>query len=110
MFGAPGGPREHVSSESANTNYQQATNADLKYHTPEKYIPNDIFLAWVSARFPADRIGDRLNNDKPNKYSAYYQFGNNPLLQNSLVLLYVRAYFGGLSKARSVKDDHGSFA
>jgi len=68
-----------VSSHAANTDFQLPNSGDIKYQTPEKYIPNDIFLGWLSARFPADRLGDKLNNDNANKYSAYYQFGNNPI-------------------------------
>jgi len=90
-FGAPGGGHhEHISSKSDNMNYQIPNNADLKAHTPEKYIPNDNFLAWVSGRFAADRKDFKLNNDKVNKYSAYHHLGTNPLLQNPIVLFLIR--------------------
>merc|ERR1712153_24437 len=90
-FGAPGGGHhEHISSKSDNMNYQIPNNADLKAHIPEKYIPNDNFLAWVSGRFAADRKDFKLNNDKVNKYSAYHHLGTNPLLQNPIVLFLIR--------------------
>ena len=45
-------------------------------------------------RIPFDRLSDKLMNDKVNKYSAYYHFGTNPILQNALVLKAIRLLFG----------------
>lgn len=36
---------------------------------------NERFHQWVSGRWAVDR-DDVLNNDKPNKYAAYYWFKN----------------------------------
>ena len=47
---------------------------------PDQYIMNDSFLGWVNSKFAADRQDNKLVNDNPNKYSAYYHFGTNPLL------------------------------
>ena len=44
---------------------------------------------------------DKLINDKPNKLSAYYRFGNHGLLQNSFVLRAARFIFG--------EDPNGSY-
>ena len=41
---------------------------------------NDNFLAWINGKFAFDRADWKLLNDNPNKYSAYFQFGNNPIL------------------------------
>ena len=56
------------------------SDADVAHNIPEKYIPNDNFLAWVNGRFPVDRWSDKLTNDKPNRFSAYYHYGSNPML------------------------------
>jgi hypothetical protein len=49
---------------------------DFDHNIPKRYQPNDVFLAWISPRFPVDRLSDKLVNDKVNKYSAYYWWGN----------------------------------
>ena len=51
-----------------------------------------------------------MNNDKINKYSAYYHFGNNGVLQNPLILKAVRLLLGNHQEVKSVKDDHASFS
>jgi len=53
---------------------------------PEQWILNDKIMAWVNGWFPVDRLSDKLINDNPNKYSAYYHFGTNSLLQNKIIL------------------------
>lgn len=106
--GMPGGPREKVSSNSINTDFKLPNEADIKYHTPAKYQPNDMFLAWVSTKLPFDRMSDRLLNDKPNKWAAYYWFGNSAL-GNTLVLKAVRTIFGRQEGVNNVIDSQGSY-
>jgi hypothetical protein len=48
---------------------------DLDYQLPKKPMFNEKFSAWISGRWAVDR-DDILNNDKVNKYSAYYWFQN----------------------------------
>ena len=79
--GAPGGPRQVVSSKADNTDLKVPNQDDFKYHTPKSYGWNDMFLAWLSGKFPVDRISDKLTNDVPNKYAAYYWWGSSGLLQ-----------------------------
>ena len=92
-----------------NTDYKIPNMDDFKYHTPKKHIPNDMFLNWVAGKFPVDRLTDRLVNDKPNKYSAYYWWGSTGLLQNKYVLSAVRMMFGSSTGVNNVVDQHASF-
>lgn len=64
---------------------------------------------WVNKHWPVDRMNDKLINDNPNKYSAYYQFGNNMFLQNRLSLGAVRMLFGDSRAPTGIEDEHGSF-
>ena len=105
--GMPGGPREKLSSNAANTDFQVPNEADIKYHTPANYQPNDMFLAWVSGKWAVDR-SDRLMNDKVNKYSAYYWLGNSAL-GNQLSVKLVRMLFGRKEGVNNVIDTQGSY-
>ena len=69
-----------VASKKDNTSFKIPNDADMKHHTAKKYIPNDMFLAWVAGKFPVDRLNDKLVNDKVNKYSAYHWFGSHSIL------------------------------
>ena len=42
---------------------------------PKKGTMNERFHKWLNGIWPVDR-DDILENDKVNKYSAYYWFGN----------------------------------
>jgi hypothetical protein len=53
---------------------------------------NEKFHQWVAGRWSVDR-DDILNNDKPNKYSAYFWFKNYPVLQNKLLLKLFQGLF-----------------
>ena len=81
-FGAPAGGHVHkkVASDSTNTTVVHPSEADLKYQIAEKYNYNDKFLFWVQGKYPFDRIGDKLTNDKVQKFSAYNMFKTNPML------------------------------
>lgn len=39
---------------------------------------NERLAMWISTKWPVDR-DDLLNNDRPNKWAAYYWFQNYPL-------------------------------
>ena len=67
-------------------------------------------MAWIYGRLPVDRLSDKLINDKPNKYSAYYHYGNNPLLQNGFILKAIRALAGSTNAPSKVRDDHANFS
>jgi len=108
-FGAAGGPREQVHSSHSNTSINVPNQADIDHHVPKNYITNDKFLSWVHGRAPVDRLSDKLINDNPNKYAAYYHFGKNPLLQNSLILKAVRLMFGESNATTQTVDSHASF-
>lgn len=97
-------------SKADNTKYQVDTDADVEREVPQKFIPNDLFLTWVRARFPADRLSDRLNNDKPNKYAAYYWWGNTRLLHSKLIVHLARIFIGDTQPVKQVQDDHASFS
>lgn len=58
------------------------TDAELDTHRVSNPNMNDKFLNWVNGKFGVDRLSDKLMNDKPNKYAAYYWFERSPLLQN----------------------------
>merc|ERR1712080_195894 len=107
--GAPGGPREVISSKSSNTDIKISNDADLKYHTPKVYGWNDMFLAWVSGKFPVDRISDKLTNDNVDKYSAYHYWGTSGLLQRTLFLKPLRFLFHQQEGVNNVVDSHANF-
>ena len=96
-------------SAANNTTYKLPNEADIKYHTPKKYIPNDMFLAWVAGKFPVDRLSDKLVNDKHNKYSLYHYFGSSGLFQNGLLLKAIRLLFDRNEGVNNVVDPHASF-
>jgi len=64
---------------------------------------------WINGRIPFDTMGDKLVNDKVNKYSAYHHFGTNPILQNGLILKALRLAFGESQAPTQVRDPHGEF-
>ena len=63
----------YVESQKLQTKFKVPTQEDRDYQLPKKAHFNERFAAWVQARWPVDR-DDILNNDLPNKYSAYYWF------------------------------------
>ncbi len=62
-------------SKKLNTKFQEPTVEELAYQLPKKGVFNERVHQWIKARWSPDR-DDILNNDKPNKYSAYYWFRN----------------------------------
>ena len=50
----------------------------MDYQLPKKGILNEKIQMWVNGKWAVDK-DDVLDNTKPNKYSAYFHFGNNPL-------------------------------
>lgn len=65
---------------------------------------NEKFHQWVAGRWAVDR-DDILNNDIPNKYSAYFWFKNYSFLQNKLLLKFVQTFFDNhRSHQRSHQD------
>lgn len=64
---------------------------------------------WVNGQIPFDRLSDKLMNDKVQKYSAYHQFGTNPLFQSTLILKAIRLLFGDSKAPKTVSDQHGEF-
>ena len=107
--GGHGHHHEQKHSHKQNTSINIPDHHDVQHNIQEKNIVNDNFLFWVYGRAPVDRLSDKLINDKPNKYSAYFQFGSNPLLQNGLVLKAIRMLFGDSSSPNLVNDQHASF-
>jgi len=79
-------------SKKLNTQFQIPTQEELDYQLPKKGIINEKFHQWVAGRWAVDR-DDVLNNDKPNKYSAYYWFQNYSFLQSKAVLNLARFFF-----------------
>ena len=69
-FGASHHEQKH--SKKQNTSVNVPDNHDVMHNIEEKNIVNDNFLFWIYGRAPVDRLSDKLINDKPNKYSAYY--------------------------------------
>lgn len=47
----------------------------MEAQLPKKGTFNERFHQWVAGKWAVDR-DDILDNDKVNKYSAYYWFGN----------------------------------
>ena len=68
-----------------------------------------MFLGWIGGKWPVDRMTDRLVNDKPNKYAAYYWWGKLAPLQNMGTLGVLRLLFGRDSGVNNVVDTHASF-
>lgn len=56
----------------------------------------------MAGRWAVDR-DDILNNDKPNKYAAYYWFQTQPMLQSKFLLKVLRALF---DNQRAVPNSH----
>mmetsp|Transcript_8518 Transcript_8518/g.13112 ORF Transcript_8518/g.13112 Transcript_8518/m.13112 type:complete len:280 (-) Transcript_8518:37-876(-) len=77
---------ESLTSKSANTQMPIADENHLNHQIPKNWAWNDKFNAWMNARFPIDRTDVHLQNDKPNKLSAYHQLRTNGLFQNGLLL------------------------
>lgn len=100
---------EQVRSAKRNTAVNVPSEKDLGKQISDIHIGNDRFLAWVNGRFPVDRLSDKLINDKDNTYSAYHHLRSNPVLQNGLVLKFVRLLFGSSSTPSRVQDNHASF-
>ena len=65
-------------SRSKNMQYKIPTKADLDYQLPHKAMFNEKLMQWFASHWPVDR-DDLLNNDVPNKFSAYYWFSKLPL-------------------------------
>lgn len=107
MFGAGGGPK--ISSNATNTDIGIPSVEDVEVQLGGKFNYNDKFLMWINGYIPFDTMGDKLVNDKVNKYSAYHQFGTNALFQNGLILKALRLLFGENQAPTSVKDPHGQF-
>lgn len=82
----------HDVSKKLNTQFQIPTQEELDHQLPKKGIINEKFHQWVAGRWAVDR-DDVLNNDKPNKYSAYYWFQNYSFLQSKAVLKLARFFF-----------------
>lgn len=53
--------------------YEIPTKEDIEYQLPKKRLFTEKLHAWISPRWRVDR-DDTLNNDKPNKFAAYYWF------------------------------------
>ena len=79
-------------SKRLNTQFQVPTQEDLDYQLPKKGVFNERVHQWIARRWAVDR-DDILNNDKPNKYAAYYWFQNYSFLQSKLVLNLTRLFF-----------------
>ena len=81
---------DHV--KHLNTQFQMPTKEEIEYQLPRKGIFNEKIHQWIAGRWAVDR-DDVLNNDKPNKYSAYFWFRNYSALQSKLLLQLVRLIF-----------------
>ena len=65
-------------SASEHTKFKIPTQEDLDYQLPKRGVMNEKLHKWIAGRWAVDRE-DILDNDKLNKYSAYYWFGNSAL-------------------------------
>jgi hypothetical protein len=65
-------------SRSEQTKFKIPTQEDLDYQLPKQGIMNERFHKWLNGIWAVDR-DDVLDNDKVNKFSAYYWFGNSPM-------------------------------
>ncbi len=61
--------------KSENAKYQLPTQHDIDVQVPKKPMFNERLYQWIQSKWQVDR-DDVLNNDKPNKYAAYYWFQN----------------------------------
>ena len=60
----------------------------MDYQLGKKIMLNERILMWIASKWAVDR-DDVMNNDKPNKYSAYYWFQNYSVYVLPLSLFYV---------------------
>lgn len=79
-------------SKKLNTQFKVPTQEDLDYQLPKKGVFNERIHQWIAGRWAVDR-DDILNNDKPNKYAAYYWFQNYSFLQSKMLLKLIRLIF-----------------
>ena len=83
MFGG-GGPVDpnhkyvYHKVNSQATTFKVPSQVDMDYQLPKKGILNEKIQMWVNGKWAVDK-DDVLDNTRPNKYSAYFHFGNNPL-------------------------------
>ena len=96
---------DHV--KAINTQFQMPTKEEIEYQLPRKGIFNERIHQWIAGRWAVDR-DDVLNNDKPNKFAAYFWFRNQSLLQNKLLLNAVRFFFDNSESQE--KSHHEGFA
>ena len=85
--GAPSDPNHkyvYHRVDSQSTTYKVPSQTDMDYQLPKKGIFNEKLHQWIQGKWAVDR-DEVLDNTKVNKYSAYYHFGSNPLLQNSMI-------------------------
>jgi hypothetical protein len=66
-------------------------------------------LYWISGRIPFDYMGDKLLNDKHQKYSGYNFWSSFSLIQNKFVMEGLRLFFDKPASPGSVVDSHASF-
>ena len=69
---------KYEESKSLNAKFQIPDKHDIEYQLPKKAMFNERLAMWISTKWPVDR-DDLLNNDRPNKWAAYYWFQNYPL-------------------------------
>ena len=66
-------------SRRLNTQFQIPTKEEIEYQLPKHGNFNEKIHQWIAGKWAVDR-DDILNNDKPNKFSAYYWFQTQTLL------------------------------
>jgi hypothetical protein len=66
---------EYLVSKHKQAKWQVPTQHDLDYQLPKKQLMSERLVKWLISRWPVDR-DDVLNNDRPNKWAAYYWFQN----------------------------------
>ena len=69
------GDHKTIHVKSLNTKFTLPTEEDIKFQFPEKGRWQQKLFHWISGKWQVDR-DDVLCNDKVNKFSAYYWFGN----------------------------------
>lgn len=62
-------------SKKMNTQFQVPTQEELDHQLPKHGNINEKLHQWIAGRWAVDR-DDILNNDKPNKFAAYFWFKN----------------------------------
>ena len=65
-------------SNQEQTKFKIPTQEDIDYQLPKRGVINEKFHKWLAGRWAVDR-DDILDNDKVNKFSAYYWWGNSAL-------------------------------